>query len=101
MFSVEAWHTVKQNGRSIPPDSMGNRAGVAMELTQNQLAQITVQYDALTFAFQNACGGAYQFDKLPFHTQSALAKALGKIIERGTDDLMASATTVVHAWIYG
>ena len=66
-----------------------------------QMAQLSVAADALTFAFQNACGGAYQFDKLPLHTQAALENALARIIRRGTTDLMASATTVVENWITG
>ena len=69
--------------------------------TGTQLAQLSVAADALTFAFKDARGGCYQFDKLPYHTQTALENALARIIRRGTNDLMASATAVVENWITG
>ena len=68
-------------------------------LTQIKQLQLCNLGAALAFAFEGACGGCYQFHKLPFHTQTALEDRLARIVRRGTDDLMASATTIVEAWI--
>ena len=66
------------------------------QIKQGQLAYLGA---ALAFAFEDARGGCYQFHKLPFHTQMALEDRLARIVRRGTDNLMASASVVVEAWI--
>jgi len=65
--------------------------------TQTQMGQLANLGAALTFAFDDAC--EYEFNKLPFQTQMELEDKLARIVRRGTNDLMASAVTVVEAWI--
>ena len=65
--------------------------------TQIKLGQLGNLGAALTFAFDDAC--EYEFNKLPFETQMELKDKLARIVRRGTNDLMASASVVVEAWI--
>ena len=68
-----------------------------MTISRIQLGQLGNLGAALTFAFDDAC--EYEFNKLPFQTQMELEDKLARIVRRGTTDLMASAVTVVEAWI--
>lgn len=81
------------NGITVPKvEVMSN----STQITQCQLANLSA---ALAFAFKDARGGCYQFDKLPFQTQMVLEDKLARIVRRGTNQLMASASVVVEAWI--